>query len=106
MAAAMFAALSGAIRCAANASAFDFDDDSKLDYVSLSLASDTALVLTSITSLLTRRSVHSTPNTATPRTRTDGNLEEILFGFKAWMLPGPRQKESTIPLGSEKWKAP
>jgi len=50
MAAAMFAALSGAIRWAANASAFDFDDDSKLDYVSLSLASDTALVLTSITS--------------------------------------------------------
>jgi hypothetical protein len=26
--------------------------------------------------------------------------------FKASMLPGPRQKESTIRRGSEKWKAP
>jgi hypothetical protein len=25
--------------------------------------------------------------------------------FKAWMLAGTRQKESTIRLGSEKWKA-
>ena len=24
--------------------------------------------------------------------------------FKAWMLPGPRQKESTIRLGSERRK--
>jgi len=30
----------------------------------------------------------------------------VKVDFKAWMLPGPRQKESTIPLGSEKWKAP
>jgi hypothetical protein len=32
--------------------------------------------------------------------------DEILVDLKAWMLPGPRQKESTIPLGSEKSKAP
>jgi len=30
----------------------------------------------------------------------------VKVDFKAWMLPEPRQKESTIPLGSEKWKAP
>jgi|HubBroStandDraft_6_1064221.scaffolds.fasta_scaffold3287105_1 hypothetical protein len=32
------------------------------------------------------------------------STSEILVGLKAWMLPGPRQKESTILRGSERRK--
>ena len=35
----------------------------------------------------------------------EGDQSEILVDIKAWMLPGPRQKESTIRRGSEKRKA-
>jgi hypothetical protein len=44
--------------------------------------------------------------TARPNLLQRLDQSEILVDFKAWMLRGPRQKENTTPLGSEKWKAP
>jgi hypothetical protein len=61
--------------------------------------------------------VSSTSKVATHVSELPTPNEDCIFGdrtlrprnprrFKAWMLPGPRQKESTIRRGSEKWKAP